>query len=493
MFLLVTSNITYLEVSLLTIPIPGYSYGLMVNKTFRIEESAGEENRENEKHRFKKFLSENLNNSIIDYGIKTSLNVPEPLKSENVCYLRFQKSKLSATLKKGINFSIDPTGQLEISPDMLKLEIRYLFQRYRLGQINTQVNFGQDGIKLSLNLHKTTNPEKKRYVENCSIKPYVIMNPLQGITTGLETSFLFKNKFEISLSTATEVHQSRNFEDMNNSKIEFKIPVCESTKLKFGIQTNSGSSKDGCFDLIFGVQRSSFGFTLPVRVPLHDTVMLAGLAIFGGCTIGFKKIAKYLNKSEEITGSNELELEEDKTRAKEQQFLMNTEYEKVLLMNNSRTNEKGLVILKAVLKGVKIRNNIQNDDKIGNGIQNSGANRTISGSSGCLCISDSESITDSEDGEDVFITDKDSSSWMGQEDDFSMDCTVPVQLRVVEGRLDMNLSNVVNEPGFYDPTKGDKGKRLNLVVTGRQPILILKAKICIFRKIRLKYIYRILV
>jgi hypothetical protein len=347
---------------------------------------------------------------------------------------------------------------------MLKLETGYLFQQYRLGHIQTQVNFGQDGLKLSLNLHKATNLEKKRYVKNVTVNPFVIINPLQGITTGLETSFLFKNNFEISLSSTTKVHQSRNFEDKNNSKVECKIPVSESTKLKFGIQTNSDLSKDGCFDLIFGVQRSSFGFTLPVRVPLHDTVMLAGLAIFGGCTIGFKEIAKYLNNPEESTGVNEIELEEDKTRAMEQQFLMKKEYEKVLMMNNSRTNENGLVIVKAVLKGVKNSKNMQIDDETG---CDSGAKRTISGSSDCPCISESESISDSEDGEDVFITDKDSSTWMGQEEDFSMDCTVPVQLRVVDGRLDMNLSNLDNEQGFYDPTNGDKEKMLSLVVTER--------------------------
>merc|ERR1711997_887495 len=82
-----------------------------------------------------------------------------------------------------------------------------------------------------------------------------------------------------------------------------------------------------------------------------------------------------------------------------------------------------------------------------------------------IILEDSES-----ESEDVFITEKDSGAWIGGDEDCdnnnnSMDCTIPIQLRVSEGQFSIDLWSLKYQPGFYDPSNGDKSKTLVLTIT----------------------------
>lgn len=172
-------------------------------------------------------------------------------------------------------------------------------------------------------------------------------------------------------------------------------------------------------------------------------MLLGGLAIYGSVTLLSKRINSWLNQDSESQSFESL-FEDHKTRAMEQQILMKQDYERSVVVNENSKN--GLIILNAVLKTV---------DK----------NETGDGDFDGRILEDSES-----ESEDVFITEKDSGAWIGageNSDNVSMDCTIPVQLRVSEGQFSLNLWNLKYQPGFYDPSNGDKSKTLVLTITER--------------------------
>merc|ERR1711879_645744 len=44
-----------------------------------------------------------------------------------------------------------------------------------------------------------------------------------------------------------------------------------------------------------------------------------------------------------------------------------------------------------------------------------------------------------------------------------MNCTIPVQMMVYEGRLDFEMTRLGNEPGFYDPIPWNTEKRVLMI------------------------------
>ena len=346
-------------------------------------------------------------------------------------------------IKKSVLLNISENGKLEVSPGILKLEISQVLKKFKSGQVDGQIFF-EDGIKILLNVNSSTKSSKQILPQRYSLKPYIKINLSKGLISGVESAFLFKNKVQISVSVENSKLAGFDSSDSNTSKIECKIPISDSSSVNFGIETITEMSEAGCIGFIVGIQKSSFGFSMPLRVPLSPKVLACGTALFGVVTLGLKKLNKILAAEEDENSL--IELEEGKTRAAEQQFLMKHSYEKSVKFNE--TSGTGLIILEAIIKGVEKTKDFGSGDSKKN---KSGA-----------------SIEEEED-EDVFITEKDSGNWMEENDrgflTQSMDCTIPVQLRVTEGCLVMSLWNLKNEPGFYDPTNDDKNKNLILMIT----------------------------